>query len=92
MKIDNLKDLKKLIDLCRKTGIEAIEVDGVKMNLGPMPTTQARIAPQSSILAPADQTEYIPGGITETMSIPTNDLTEEQMLFWSSQGQNSETQ
>ncbi len=33
MKIESLKDLQKLIKLCHATGVSAIEVDGVKMNL-----------------------------------------------------------
>ena len=82
MKIDSLKDLKKLMALCREQGIDAIEVDGIKMNLGQKPY----IAPKTR-KASVDTTEtksYTPGGITEEVKIPTDMmLTEEQLLMWS---------
>ncbi len=34
MTISNLKDLSKLIDLCRKKGIDLIEIDNIKLKLG----------------------------------------------------------
>lgn len=37
MTINNLKELQAIIKLCRKTGISAIEVDGVKLSLGTEP-------------------------------------------------------
>ncbi len=36
MKIDDLDQLEKLIRLCRKTGISAIEIDNIKFNLNPI--------------------------------------------------------
>lgn len=90
MKISSLKELQKLILLCRKTGIEAIEVDGVKMNLGPTPVIIQNkrtkpTAPEQSFPV------HTPGGITEEVQIPTNGLTEEQLLYYSS-GSNNEQQ
>lgn len=84
MKIENLKDLQKLIQLCRKTGIEAIEVDNVKINLGPAPIILQK---QPKFVKPQETFEvHTPGGITEEIQIPTNGLTEEQLLYYSSQG------
>ncbi len=37
MKIDTLADLRALIKVCRKEGINSIEVDGVKLALGDSP-------------------------------------------------------
>ncbi len=37
MKIDTLADLRALIKVCRKEGINSIEVDGVKLELGNVP-------------------------------------------------------
>jgi len=37
VKVDNLADLKALIKLCRKEGLQSIEVDGVKLELGDAP-------------------------------------------------------
>lgn len=85
MKIDNLKDLKKLIQLCRTTGIEAIEVDGVKMNLGPTPVIyKQHKTPTTS--SKDTITTIAPGSITEEIQIPTTGLTDEQLLFYSAQG------
>lgn len=36
MTITNLKELSKLIDLCRKKGIDLIKVDNVELKLGHM--------------------------------------------------------
>lgn len=86
MKIDSLKDLEKLIKLCRKTGIEAIEVEGLKMNLGPTPVIisekRQKSVQKSNDMLPV----YTPGGITEDTKIETNGLTDEQLLFYSAQG------
>ena len=83
MKVDNLKDLQKLIQLCRKTGVEAIEVDGVKMNLGPAPFSQKQ-AKAVTKSAPYETFQvHTPGGIIEEIQIPTDGLTEEQLLMWS---------
>lgn len=91
MKIQDLKDLKALIKLCRQTGVEAIELDGVKMNLGPTPTIYKVAKAKSGALSKTSEesTSYPPNGITADMQIPTNGLTEEQMLFYSSEGNNS---
>lgn len=81
MKIENLKHLKQLIQFCLKNGVEAIEVDNIKMNLNlnhkPTPKSKARI--QDKVLAP--------GGITDDTKIHMPDeLTPEQLLFYSSTG------
>lgn len=87
MKIDNLKDLKKLIQLCRTTGIEAIEVDGLKMNLGPTPVSYKQHKTATTLLKDNISNGTVaPGGITEEIQIPTTGLTDEQLLFYSAQG------
>lgn len=80
MKIENLKDLQKLIQLCRKLGVDAFEVGDIKMNLGPEPI-KYKASPKQTV-----QAALAPGGITEDTKIETDVLTAEQMLFWSSQG------
>lgn len=79
MKIENLKDLKKLIDLCQKNGVEAIEVDGVKMNLRPVHKPAATRKSRKVVERPmtTDGTEDL------SDVIETDELTPEQMLFWS---------
>lgn len=34
MTITNIKELSRLIDLCRKKGIESVEIDNIKLKLG----------------------------------------------------------
>jgi hypothetical protein len=37
MTIQNLKELSKLIDLCRKKGIDQIKIDNIELRLGTPP-------------------------------------------------------
>lgn len=50
MKIDTLADLRALIKVCRKEGINAIEVDGVKLELGDVPVRQKLKTEESKIV------------------------------------------
>ncbi len=85
MQIDDLKELKKLIQLCRLMGVEAIEVAGIKMNLGPTPVIQKVTKAKTSSKTVEETTSYPPNGITAEMQIPNDSLTEEQLLYYSSQ-------
>lgn len=60
MTIQNLKELSKLIDLCRKKGIDSIEIDNIKLKLGHIET-----APVYTADAPAIQPvpDYTPDDI-----------------------------
>lgn len=86
MTINSLKDLKKLIQLCRQTGVEAIEIDGVKLNLGPTPVIYKTTRAKDNAPTKTPEQVFTPGGITEEIQIPTDGLTEEQLLFYSAQG------
>ncbi len=84
MTIKDIKDLQKVITLCRKLGVESIKVDNVEFHLGAAPIKtylgQGLIKGiKESITTPT----FIPGGITEDVQIPTDGLTEEQLLFYS---------
>lgn len=48
MTITSIKDLSKLIDLCRKKGIKSISVDGVAIELGHDPKPKRRNEPDIS--------------------------------------------
>lgn len=92
MTIQNLKDLEKLIKLCRKHGLVGIEVDGIKLELGkyqpkvgnaPILTDFSGDFPEAGIPVP----QYT--GEIEAPTAPTTaDLTPEQLLFYSAQGHN----
>lgn len=77
MEIKDLKALQKVITLCRKTGVQSIKIDNIEFHLGEEPikhtNSQSKEAP----------TAITPGGITENTKIITDELTAEQLLFYS---------
>lgn len=78
--IKDLKDLGKLIDLCRKKGVETVKVDGVEFTLGDVPQAPRLHTAARDMNLPPES--YIPI-IQNTMAIASEDLTEEQLLFYS---------
>jgi len=80
MKIDNIKDLKAVIKLCRTEGVEIIKVDGVELVLGKVTETAKRNVAQFTM--PKDILEEAKIEVTP-MNIPTDELTEEQLLYGS---------
>lgn len=89
--IKSLKDLEKAIKLCRKMGVESIKIDGVEFHLGPVYFPQKRQVTEKKI------NSLSPGGITDGVqipaaNIPTDGLTEEQLLFFSSDSTSGEHQ
>jgi len=94
MTIDSLKDLQKVIQLCRKTGVTLIKIDGIELQLGPKPTTSSKKVdyasdfPEANIPVPQFQGYSQPSDIQQVADkIATSELTEEQLLFYSSTGQ-----
>lgn len=117
MNIPDLKKLKQLVKLCRETGIDSMEIEGIKFTLGLAPQSKPRgkqrtVAddfPEASIKVPA----YNPTGGAVTVpnedvdfgtssgviistnqgqiiadTIVTNELTAEQLLFYSATSEN----
>ena len=82
MKIDNIKELQKVIQLCRKLGVEVLKTDGVELVLGPAPEGKAARKYHSTLPTKA---VFAPGGITEDTKVLTDELSPDQMLFWSAQ-------
>lgn len=84
----NFKDLKKLIMLCRSQGVKSIELSGIKLELGDLPSKpmsyrRMEKADQSLVNFPPNS------GVDESIQIPRMDIpndfpTEEQLLNWSS--------
>jgi hypothetical protein len=75
--IKDLKDLGKLIDLCRKKGVENIKVDGIDIKLGELP--EVRQTDVAYSLPPEAHYPITPN----VTAIATDELTEEQLLFYS---------
>ena len=82
----NLKELKKFLQLCRDQGVDSIRYEGIEVHLGPMPYKAPRIN-KKALTEAVTTKSYAPGGITADTKILTDELTPEQMLFWSSTGE-----
>ena len=91
--INNLKDLRQLISLCRKTGVSDVEIQGIKLHLGLMPFKRNKSLidtfPEASIPVP----QYQPLNAQETsneaiepISMP-DELSQEQLLFYSAKSE-----
>lgn len=88
--INNLKDLKALVKLCRSQGITTIKVEGAELTLGDLPKAPKAAQPEmdipeANIVMPQykpQMSEKVKAFVDET--IKTDDLTEEQLLFYSS--------
>jgi hypothetical protein len=86
----DLKKLSKLIALCRKTGVESLRVGDIELTLGSAPLKkESRIDHQG---LNASRSPFDPGvipppqaipAIKESEEIPTDALTEEQLMFYS---------
>lgn len=70
--IENLKDLEKLLKLCRKQGVTEINLGAVSFKLGELP-----VSPNSQSV---DQSE------DKYANFPDGMLTPEQLMFYSSGG------
>lgn len=72
MKIGNLTELSKLVDMCRRKGVESLSVDGISFSLSAYAPTKARKdEPVSSLgeelpdwgsMSPEEQMFYSAGG------------------------------
>ncbi len=77
MELKSLKELDKLMLLCRKRGVKAIKIDNIEFTI-------EIDEPVHSHIASALPEIYTPGGISESTKIETPDiLTDEQLLFYS---------
>lgn len=88
MLIESLKDLEKLVKLMRKTGIDKIKVDGVELELNSLPYS-GKYLPKTR--QSFEEPTYTPGGVDANTpihmdNIPSDGLTEEQLLMWSANG------
>lgn len=77
MKLDSLKDLEKLIKLCRRLGVDNIETNDIKLKLGTQPVKSYRPRRIAQL-----------GEISENIQIQTPDMpTPEDLLFYSVAGE-----
>jgi hypothetical protein len=82
MILKTIKDLDKLIKLCKKQGISGIKVGNVEFNLEPIKTSSIEpISPEASVKVPKFN------GSLEPDKIDTDQLTEEQLMYYSVKGE-----
>jgi hypothetical protein len=74
--IESLKDLEKLLRLCRKQGVQEIKLGSVELKLGDLPDHETR-GSQVQDLIPSDN---------PYANFPDGELTPEQLMFYSSGG------
>lgn len=91
MVIKDLKELQKLIQLCRKEGIASIEIDNIKLTLGSKPSAYKQPRGTTQVFPEADIKIPQYNGITNPNvaqavadTIETDGLTEEQLMYFSS--------
>jgi hypothetical protein len=97
MKIDSLRDLKKLLQLCRQQGVQSIKLGEIEFHLGNLPTVRKsqtvneEVFPEELIQVP--QFTPVPANtvlptVAQTVQdqIETDELSEDQLLFYSAQG------
>lgn len=90
MKIENLKELQKVIQACRKLGVQSIKIDNVEFHLGSLPsvrktTDYSADFPEASIKIPK-----FTGEISAIDPIATEELTPEQLMMWSAKSDTGE--
>lgn len=69
--IESLKDLEKLLRLCRKQGVTEIKLGSVELKLGDMPQEKAQL-------------EHDP--VDPLRNFPSGELSAEQLMFYSTGG------
>lgn len=87
MKIENFKDLQKLIKVCQSQGVKAITVDGISLELSDTPVKTSTYKRMKQITEPSET--FPPHSVDENiqipqMDIPTDALSEEELLYYSS--------
>lgn len=86
MKIESLKSLKALIKLCQTEGVRTIDIDGIRLELNTPPAKSKRYKQvrESDLELPMEAQLKIP---QMSEQIDTDELTPEEMLFYSSGAQ-----
>lgn len=90
MKIDSLRDLQKVLRLCRKEGVTDITVDGIALHLGPLPVKVSNKPIAAFSDFPEAQVPVPPfngstDSVIDKIDMP-DQLTDEQKLFYSAIG------
>lgn len=90
MKVNTLKELKKVLQLCREQGVVTIKIDGIEMQLGSMPVAAKSVLetfPEENIKVPQYTPVNVQNTATEAIEASEADLSEEQLLFYSARAE-----
>ena len=71
--ISDLKDLQKLLKICRSQGVTEIKLGEIEFKLGDLPSEESKSIYEEEIKDPYE-------------NFPQGDLTPEQLIFYSSGG------
>lgn len=74
--IESLKDLQKLVHLCRKQGVTEIKLGSVELKLGELPKSETATSQVQDVI-PTDN---------PYADFPDGELTPEQLMFYSAGG------
>jgi len=86
MNIANLRELKKLIQLCQSQGVKNIEIDGIKLELSSLPSKPRKYKQLEDLdHMPLEGMIKIPQMQQE--QIDSDEPSAEDMLFYSSDAQ-----
>lgn len=78
--IESIKDLEKLLKLCRKQGVTKITVLGAQLELGELPVTSNMNSIDNEEIESSEQFEGFPDGI----------LSQEELTFYANGGKTEE--
>lgn len=78
MTLPDLKDLGKVLDLCRKKGVKAIQLGELRIELGELPEKQ------TSSINEAQENPIDPAN--PYANFPQGNLTPDQLIYYSSGG------
>lgn len=80
MQLPDIKDLGKVIDLCRKKGVEEITIGEITLKLGPEPEPRVRQRASQN----EEQSDYDPAD--PWANFPAGELSPDQLAFYSAGG------
>jgi hypothetical protein len=84
MVITSLKELDKLMLLCKKRGVQSIEIDGIKFQIDITEPVKPKKVRSSIPFGPFDPAADI--NTPDQVNMP-DELTADQLLMWSSNSQ-----
>lgn len=76
----DIKNIKKIIELCKRNGIEYIKIDNLELRFDLMHSSQQVVRKQANTTT---SPIFSPGGVNQDTKIETEELSEDDLLFWS---------